>query len=468
MLNGRNITESLLNIGDKISMGNTTFQFSRLKPKSAKAKVTPKFYTGMKLSVIAGPDKGKQFILDQERILIGKSTSEEEILWKELGHILLDDPALPPEQAVLEWQEDKKLYEIYPIGMSALPMQISRLKEGEGSPDLIPIKNEEKLYFDDRIILGQNILSLLRYEPFMETGVTKEKISPPEPQILKWKPKAGEKEIQPLESLKEEKLSEIKKAPPPLRVSAKEKLELKFTPPLAPAAEASTGMPVAGDITAAWVAPTDYLIEVVEGKDQGLQFSFLTSAMYEGRIITIGKKGKRQNEIEINDPSISNTQASLRYSGGDFIILNEARTPFKVENKELQPADEIALKSGDRIYLGKSILQFFDRKEQNKISNYELLVIKGVPEDQNKRFPIGLETVIGRSKESNVQLTDPKVSRVHALLLYREGKFSLEPKSKVNPTFVNGISIERGKERLLNPEDLIQLSGTTILRFRKK
>ena len=69
---------------------------------------------------------------------------------------------------------------------------------------------------------------------------------------------------------------------------------------------------------------------------------------------------------------------------------------------------------------------------------------------------------------ARIRLKDPEISRLHALFSYRNGKYILEHKSGINPTYVNGVSLPRGKMRVLASGDLIRLSRRTILRFNKK
>jgi hypothetical protein len=65
--------------------------------------------------------------------------------------------------------------------------------------------------------------------------------------------------------------------------------------------------------------------------------------------------------------------------------------------------------------------------------------------------PAGERTQIGRSPECDVFLDDVTVSRNHALLLERDGKFFVEDQGSLNGTFVNrrridNVELENGDE----------------------
>jgi hypothetical protein len=65
--------------------------------------------------------------------------------------------------------------------------------------------------------------------------------------------------------------------------------------------------------------------------------------------------------------------------------------------------------------------------------------------------PTGERTRIGRSPDCEVFLDDVTVSRNHAVLVEREGKFFIEDQSSLNGTFVNrrridSVQIENGDE----------------------
>ena len=54
------------------------------------------------------------------------------------------------------------------------------------------------------------------------------------------------------------------------------------------------------------------------------------------------------------------------------------------------------------------------------------------------------ETTVGRSPDCDVFLDDVTVSRRHALVVRRDGKFFIEDKGSLNGTFLNRRSIESG------------------------
>lgn len=73
--------------------------------------------------------------------------------------------------------------------------------------------------------------------------------------------------------------------------------------------------------------------------------------------------------------------------------------------------------------------------------------------------------IIGRNAyECNVVINDPRISNVHAVILFRSGKYSIKDNQSSHGTFVNGNDIEL-EPVYLNDGDIIKI-GNTTLKFR--
>jgi cell division protein FtsW len=68
---------------------------------------------------------------------------------------------------------------------------------------------------------------------------------------------------------------------------------------------------------------------------------------------------------------------------------------------------------------------------------------------------------IGRSRRSDIVLTDPTVSRVHAVVCREQGRWTIADLDSVNGVLVNGKQV---KKAFLKRGDLIVL-GRACLRF---
>lgn len=71
------------------------------------------------------------------------------------------------------------------------------------------------------------------------------------------------------------------------------------------------------------------------------------------------------------------------------------------------------------------------------------------------------ETVIGRAQGADVSIQDALVSRAHAVILRRQGGYTIEDKHSTNGTRVNARSVSR---KSLQDQDLIMI-GDTVLKF---
>lgn len=88
-----------------------------------------------------------------------------------------------------------------------------------------------------------------------------------------------------------------------------------------------------------------------------------------------------------------------------------------------------------------------------------LLVIQGI--DQGARFEIGDAPVgIGRGARNEVRVLDTEASRQHAVVEFRDGRFTITDRNSSNGTFVNGAPV---RTRELADGDQIQLGRTVIL-----
>jgi pSer/pThr/pTyr-binding forkhead associated (FHA) protein len=82
---------------------------------------------------------------------------------------------------------------------------------------------------------------------------------------------------------------------------------------------------------------------------------------------------------------------------------------------------------------------------------------------QGQDYPLRQrEVVIGRGRQSDVQISDPKISRKHARLLFDEDYIKLEDLGSAHGTLVNG---ERGESFMLKDGDVIAM-GETLLVFK--
>lgn len=93
------------------------------------------------------------------------------------------------------------------------------------------------------------------------------------------------------------------------------------------------------------------------------------------------------------------------------------------------------------------------------VTKATLLVIQG--DDQGTRFEVDETDVgIGRSPRNEIRILDTEISRMHALLQFRDDAFVLTDRDSSNGTFVNGIVTQSTK---LKSGDQIQLGRSTIL-----
>jgi pSer/pThr/pTyr-binding forkhead associated (FHA) protein len=84
-------------------------------------------------------------------------------------------------------------------------------------------------------------------------------------------------------------------------------------------------------------------------------------------------------------------------------------------------------------------------------------------------FPDGSEhelsdrLTIGRGPENDLPLASPAVSRDHAALAFRDGRWYVEDRGSYNGTFLNGTRVSPGTPLPLRHADRIEIGGESLL-----
>lgn len=424
MVNGRAIKKSLLSPDYTVQLGEMSFKIISIKEKrhlestmiwerfkAGEERSDEQIKSGYKIVVVEGPDKGQSFDLDKNLMIIGKRKGLGDI--RDSFGILLTDAGLPDELALIVWNQLEAKYCIFQSEESPVAIRLFRIVETSEGSQVIGREFQNILEDRDSIMAGETVMVVHR-ETSAETRDAKVDI---------------EKE------LREEEEKPV------------------FTPP---------------SMTAPGSFRIDYVFEILDGPGKGQKISLLSDEMTEGRIITFGSQGKiRQNDIEMEDTTLANNQGYFEFSDGNLYLVNESSAvSIMVNEYDINENEKIVLNGGDRIILGKTVFGFTDNRVIAALRNYSLLVLSGEEDDRERRFPIyKTSLLIGRGSASDIRVMDPEVSRLHSALIFKSGRFHLEHRSKINPTFVNGVSLKRGQERIIFPGDKIYLSGNTILQL---
>ena len=222
-----------------------------------------------------------------------------------------------------------------------------------------------------------------------------------------------------------------------------------------------------GNMTSPWRYECDYAIDYISGSRRGQRIALLASELGDERSFTIGSPGERVNDIEVDEPTIANDQALLRYNNGRFTLIN-FQEDIKINKRIVTCGEQVNLMTGDEISLGNTTLVFSERCVSEALAEYSLDVVEGTETDLGKSFPLTKQrSSIGRDRNSDIPLTDQEISRHHCTLTFRAGKFFLQHRSDTNPTFINGVSVPAGGERQITAEDKIQISSRTVLQLVK-
>jgi len=259
---------------------------------------------------------------------------------------------------------------------------------------------------------------------------------------------------------------------------------------------------------------------VLEGADAGNQFTI------EGDEVLVGRgqpESGHTGVIRLEDKSISRRQAWIRRaaSGTSIEHVAGAANPTLLNGVEITRS---TLAVGDRIEMGRVVIdvrtrggmnlrglteimedaarestqtgataiapassvpaQIDERQERSEttqptssVSNEptdvrpmdilvgELVLVRGVDDAAGTRFPFFAGTTrIGRADDVEVPIPELGVSRLHAEIVVDGRAIKLAPKSRTNPTLINGFPVHGSVE--LSDGDEIQLADRVALVVR--
>lgn len=214
-----------------------------------------------------------------------------------------------------------------------------------------------------------------------------------------------------------------------------------------------------------WRDNSDFVFDFTSGPNRGRQIALNAGEMVDDRVITLGANIE-QFDIPLDGPS---NMAALRYRSRRFALLNQGPDDSVLVNRvPLKRGDQVVLMTGDRIDIGETSFRYLERAVVEVLQGFQIVVESGVDQDQDKVYPFSKQRLlIGRGKNCDVRLSDLEVSRIHVALVHRDGKFFVQHRSETNPTFLNGMSLLQGGERLIQTGDRIRLSSLTLLQFAK-
>ena len=131
-----------------------------------------------------------------------------------------------------------------------------------------------------------------------------------------------------------------------------------------------------GNMTSPWRYECDYAIDYVSGSRRGQRIALLASELGDERTFTIGSRGERVNDIEVDEPTIANDQALLRYGNGRFTLIN-FQEDIKINKRIVTCGEQVNLMTGDEIALGNTTLVFSERCVSEALAEYSIDVVEG-------------------------------------------------------------------------------------------
>ena len=209
----------------------------------------------------------------------------------------------------------------------------------------------------------------------------------------------------------------------------------------------------------AWLA-------VTAGSDKGTTFQ-----LKEGDT-TIGRG--RDNDLVIADAAVSRSHAMVKHQDGSFIVIDMGSGGGTKVNDQVVGGK--AVRTGSTITVGQTRMAIVDVEAQQAeaaaassegatmveqpATGGGVLVVQSGP-DSGKSFNLSQnEITIGRDPECEVQLTDPAVSRRHAVIRRQGDDYTVNDLGSSSGTQVDGESLAGVS---LSAGDVIAIGRTEIV-----
>jgi ABC-type multidrug transport system ATPase subunit len=152
------------------------------------------------------------------------------------------------------------------------------------------------------------------------------------------------------------------------------------------------------------------------------------------------------SDITIESTVISRQHAELTESGGRWTITDLNSTNGL--SFEGQPVNSKVLSEGDSIWVADTVSLTYHAAP-------DLLEDEAPPERLELKGR--REVTIGRNPQADITLDHPTVSRMHARLTVRDGRYEVDDLASSNGTFLNGEPVTPGSPRRLEAGDSIRV-----------
>ena len=219
--------------------------------------------------------------------------------------------------------------------------------------------------------------------------------------------------------------------------------------------------------------------------------SIVEDRLFEGPFVAIGRG--ESNDVILDDSSVSANHLVLKANqDGTITAINQSAAGTTVGGRalssiriagptelEIPPFRLTVLPQPDRGQTTEASIPGADEDETTVVSEVPgdaspvtlpqrgskvpgAAVVMRMAGETEKRIPLGMTAMVGRSHDADIELESPDVSRHHCTIFRRSGAFYLKRLSSVNPVLVNGRALAEGETRRLVHGDEIDVCGTIL------
>jgi NADPH-dependent 2,4-dienoyl-CoA reductase/sulfur reductase-like enzyme/pSer/pThr/pTyr-binding forkhead associated (FHA) protein len=185
----------------------------------------------------------------------------------------------------------------------------------------------------------------------------------------------------------------------------------------------------------------------------------------QGKLTSIGTGPEAQ--VRLNDPSVAYLHAQVAQHG-QALYLRDAGSQTGTWVNDVPLAGAHPLRDGDRVRLGRTELTFRSLSLTQQAAAAAPLI--AVPRLELRSGPSsglsfvlsGESALIGSGAQVDLQISEPSVAPLHALVRLAQGLHYLSDQGSPSGTYLRGGRLHQGQEVVLSDGELFQLGAVVV------
>ncbi len=211
-----------------------------------------------------------------------------------------------------------------------------------------------------------------------------------------------------------------------------------------------------------------FRVLIISGPDQGKYYDLSSD-----QTCLIGRDSSNCHLL-LNDSNVSRNHARIDISSDGSILIVDLNSTNGVYVGSERIKGQYVLGLNEKFTIGSSTMLIVAAHDDNKeeymaesgpshpVFNSETLTHPGnTAMQQGRTFSLGEKLAIGRDHSNDIVLENPRVSRFHAVIEQKAGRFYVKDLNSTNGTYLDGNRVDA--DYPLNEGSVMQISGYQFL-----